>query len=231
MKKLIIVFALTSALFSYENKILAQNLGKPGPNITDVEGNLYKTVTIGTQTWMAENLKVSKYSDGTPIPNITDNTQWEKNNIGAWAYYNNDTTYNVKYGKLYTWNSVSKIVNNGKNVCPTGWHVPTNTEWIVLIDYLGGADFAGGKMKEVGTTNWKSKNKNATNISLFSALPGGYRSSSGDFSRIGNNGFWWSSTERESSFAFHYFLYKANDNVYSSNASMKYGLSIRCLKD
>jgi uncharacterized protein (TIGR02145 family) len=211
MKKLFITFALTSALFSCKKetstsnnsgntitdttKTSNQTIGKPGPNITDSEGNSYKTVTIGTQTWMAENLKVSKYSDGTTIPNVTDNTQWAQLTTGAaWSYYNNDAANNAKYGKLYNWYAVSKTSNGNKNLCLTGWHVPTDTEWTVLTDYLGGTSVAGGKMKEVGTTNWQSPNTSATNTSLFTGLPGGRRGNGGDY---GDNslGFWWSSTE------------------------------------
>ena len=209
-----------------------QTIGIPGPNITDVEGNTYKTVNIGTQQWMAENLKVSKYSDGTTIPYITDNTQWQNNTTGAWAYYNNDATNNAKYGKLYNWYAVSKTTNGNKNVCPTGWHVPTDPEWTVLTDYLGGLTLAGGKLKEVGTTSWISPNTDATNTSLFSALPGGYRSSSGNYNGdIGYNGNWWSSTESNTSNAWFRFLTKVNGGAGSSNYSKRDGLSVRCLRD
>jgi uncharacterized protein (TIGR02145 family) len=163
--------------------------------ITDAEGNSYKTVYIGTQQWMAENLKVTKYSDGSTIPNITDDTQWQNNTTGAWAYYNNDAANNPKYGKLYNWYAVSKTTNGNKNVCPTGWHVPTDAEWTVLTDYLGGASVAGGKMKEVGSTNWLYPNTEATNISLFTGLPGGYRGYGGSYNGIGYYGDWWSSSE------------------------------------
>ncbi|NDF60572.1 MAG: hypothetical protein EB100_05775, partial [Crocinitomicaceae bacterium] len=120
-----------------------------GPNISDNDGNTYKTVYIGTQQWMAENLKVTKYNDGTSIPNISNNTQWSNLTTGAWSYYNNDVANNAKYGKLYNWYAVSPTTNGNKNVCPTGWHVPTDAEWTVLTDYLGGENVAGGKMKEV----------------------------------------------------------------------------------
>ena len=193
MKQLLLALALTSALFSCQKETTTPDktnnndssvkdttIGKPGANITDVEGNSYKTVTIGTQTWMAENIKVSKYSDGTTIPNITDNTQWQNDTSGAWSYYNNDAANNTKYGKLYNWYAVSKTSNGNKNVCPTGWHVPTDAEWTVLIDYLGGETVAGSKMKEVGTTSWNIPNTDATNTSLFSALPGGSRGSFGN---------------------------------------------------
>ena len=202
-----------------------------GLNITDVEGNSYKTVYIGTQQWMAENLKTSKYSDGTAIPNITDNTQWENNTTGAWAYYNNDATNNAKYGKLYNWYAVSPTTNGNKNVCPTGWHVPTDAEWTVLTDYLGGETAAGGKMKEVGTTSWISLNTDATNTSLFTGLPGGYRNLNGGYDYIGVKGLWWNSTENSTGYAWYRHL-----DIYYSDAiryyyDKNYGLSVRCLRD
>jgi uncharacterized protein (TIGR02145 family) len=157
-----------------------------GSNITDVEGNSYKTVYIGTQQWMGENLKVSKYSDGTTIPNVTNDSQWSNLTTGAWAYNNNDEANNAKYGKLYNWYAVNPTTNGNKNICPTGWHVPTDAEWTVLTDFLGG-DVAGGKLKEVGTINWKSPNTEAINVSLFTGLPGGLRDYNGDNYSIGSN--------------------------------------------
>jgi uncharacterized protein (TIGR02145 family) len=202
-----------------------------GSNITDAEGNSYKIVFIGTQQWMAENLKVSKYSDGTTIPNITDNTQWQNNTTGAWAYYNNDAANNAKYGKLYNWYAVSPTTNGNKNVCPSGWHVPTDAEWTVLIDYLGGEGIAGGKMKEVGTSNWDELNTESTNVSLFTALPGGYRDLDGGFDFMGGNGYWWSSIEYDSNDAWICRLYNNGGSVASYSNGKGYGFSVRCLKD
>jgi uncharacterized protein (TIGR02145 family) len=209
----------------------AQTIGKPGPNITDSEGNSYKTVTIGTQQWMAENLKVSKYSDGTSIPNITDNTQWSNLTTGAWSFYNNDVANNVKYGKLYNWYAVSKTSNSNKNVCPTGWHVPTDAEWTVLTEYLGGSNVAGGKMKEAGTASWNSPNTDATNTSLFSALPGGYSIQTGGGNSIGSGGYWWSSTEKDLENAVAIELYKNIGIVNNFKCSKPNGFSVRCLRD
>ena len=183
----------------------SSTLGIPGPVITDIEGNTYKTVNIGTQQWMAENLKVSKYSDGTTIPNITDDTQWSNMISGAWSYYNNDATYNTKYGKLYNFYALSKTANGNKNICPTGWHVPEWNEWWTLIKHVGGGELktdgsqrnfevineVGGKMKEVGTSSWKSPNTDATNTSLFTGLSGGYRTGAGSSKDFGLYGLWW----------------------------------------
>ena len=248
MKKLILALALTSTLFACKKetntpansgkntvdttKIANQNpTSGYGPNITDSEGNSYKTVKIGTQTWMAENLKVSKYSDGTTIPNIIDNAQWSQLTTGAWSYYNNDAANNAKYGKLYNWYAVSKTTNGNKNVCPTGWHVPTDAEWKVLTDYLGGDSIAGGKLKEVGTTSWKSPNTDATNTSLFTGLPGGIRTDYGSYHNVGLNGNWWSSTENKTDGAWARYLYFFDGRAYAYYNKEGNGLSVRCLRD
>jgi len=202
-----------------------------GPNISDNDGNTYKTVYIGTQQWMAENLKTAKYNDGTGIPNVTDATQWSNLTTGAWVYYNNDAANNAKYGKLYNWYAVSPTTNGNKNICPTGWHVPTDTEWTVLTDYLGGVSVAGGKMKEVGTTNWNSPNTGSTNKSLFTGLPGGNRGNDGNYGGIGDGGYWWNSSENKTGNAWGRYLYYYNGNAYYYDGVKSYGLSVRCLRD
>ncbi len=256
MKKLTIAFVLISILVSCkkattpsnittkntsDTSVAKQNInftsigtpiGKYSDSIKDVDGNIYKTVTIGTQTWMAENLKVSKYSDGTTIPNITDNTQWQKNTTGAWSYYINDEAHNTKYGKLYNWYAVSKTTNGNKNVCPTGWHVPTDAEWTVLTDYLGGDSIAGSKMKEVGITSWNTPNTDATNISLFTGLPGGSRYYLGDYlNGKGHTSYWWSSSESGTYDAWGRSLYSNSSNIFRFFYDQSSGFYIRCLKD
>ena len=198
-----------------------------GPVIKDINGNKYKTVYIGTQHWMAENLKVSKYNDGTSIPYITDYTKWENNTKGAWCNYNNDASKNTRYGKLYNWLAVS----GRKNVCPTGWHVPSDAEWAVLIDYLGGESVAGGKMKEVGTKSWDSPNEDAINTSLFTGLPGGFRNRYGNYYHFGGNGFWWSSTEYNTDDALCRDLDANVGDVSRGDSGKRTGLSVRCLRD
>ena len=200
-----------------------------GPDIYDIDHHTIKTVYIGTQQWMAENLTVTRYNDGSTITNITDNAQWQSNISGAWAYYDNDVN-NAKYGKLYNWYAVSPTTNGNKNVCPTGWHVPTDDEWTVLFDYLGGGA-SGGKMKEEGTTSWNSPNTGATNSSLFTGLPGGNRSSNGNYFYIGNYGGWWSSTKYDTDDAWARFLYYNNGGAVRGNNNKRYGLSVRCLRD
>ena len=228
-----VAFGGGSCVISVTVEGAAQTIGIPGPNITDVENNTYNTVYIGTQQWMGENLKVSKYSDGTTIPNITDNTQWASNTTGAWCYFRDDAANNAKYGKLYNWYAVSKTTNGNKNICPTGWHVPTDAEWTVLTDYLGGASVAGGKLKEVGTTNWDSPNTDATNISLFTGLPGGYRdNSSGIYHDVVSHGYWWGSTEIDASRAWNRILRNGHAEASRDIFSYKgHGFSVRCLRD
>jgi uncharacterized protein (TIGR02145 family) len=200
-----------------------------GPNVTDIDGNTYKTVYIGKQQWMTENLKVSRYNDGTSIANITDNSQWIQAKTGAWCNYDNNVNYDANYGKLYNWFALNPTNNGNKNVCPTKWHVPTNIEWTSLQDYLGGPSSAGGKMKEVGLQHWLSPNTSATNNSLFTALPGGFRA--GSFGNFGYMGYWWSSTQSGSTNAYNYVLLSTSEGVSSSAGGHFYGMSIRCIKD
>src|SRR5664280_2706679 len=149
------------------------NTGLTYGTMTDQDGNIYKTITIGTQTWMAENLRTTKYRDSTEIPNVTDNTAWDALTTGAYCNYNNTTSADTiaTYGRLYNWYAAT----DSRNIAPAGWHVPTDAEWTTLTTYLGGESVAGGKMKETGITHWISPNTGATNESGFSALPSGMR--------------------------------------------------------
>jgi len=207
------------------------SLSAYAPNVFDIEGNSYKTIYIGNQQWMGENLKTAKYNDGTLIPNVKDNTQWSNLTTGAWAYYNNYAANNVKYGKLYNWYAVSPITNGNKNICPVGWHVPTDAEWTALTDYLGGSGVAGGKMKEVSTTNWKSPNTDATNMSLFTGLPGGFRTTSGYDRYIYCEGYWWSSSEATSYYVWYRNLNSVHGSAVRTNYEKANGYSVRCLRD
>lgn len=248
MKKLFLGLILTSSLIACkkETKLPSTNISgtktdttnvvdQPtsgyGPNITDIDGNTYKTVFIGTQQWMAENLKVSKYNDGTKILNITDDIEWSNLNQASWVYYNNDLSQNKKYGKLYNWYVLNLSTNGNKNLCPTGWHIPSENEWTVLTEYLGGENIAGGKMKEVGTINWSDPNTDATNISLFNGLPGGFRFSSGYYTYIHYIGSWWSSTENDIDNAWKINLVRNNSLANIKLEHKNSGLSVRCIKD
>lgn len=218
MKKLLLIGAIVIG-----SNLMAQT---PGGGVTDIDGNNYETVIIGTQEWMVENLRVTKYSNGDVIPNITDNTQWSSLTTGAWSHYDNDSQYENPYGKLYNWYTVA----DPRNVCPTGWHVPTDAEYTLLADYLGGASVAGGKMKSTGTLYWESPNTNATNESGFSGLPGGYRNhDDGTFFMIGTNGYWWSSTEFGTDIAWNHLLYFNNSYVNRTNTHKGGGFYVRCL--
>jgi len=203
----------------------------PGNTVIDLEGNIYNTVTIGTQTWLAENLKSTKYNDGTEIPNVTDSITWSALSTGAYCDYDNNPSNSDTYGRLYNWFAAAST--NTRNICPTGWHVPSDAEWKTLTDYLGGETIAGGKLKESGTTHWYSPNYAANNLTGFTALPGGSRSYDGAFGvSIGDSGFWWSSIERNNdSFAW---LRRMDSNfsfVLRTNLYLTYGFSVRCVKD
>lgn len=188
----------------------------------DGDGNTYDTIVIGTQTWLQQNLKTSKYRNGDQIYLISDNEKWISWQIGAYCWYNNDPeTYKNTYGALYNWN-VAKA-----NICPTGYHVPTTVDWKTLIDNLGGVYDAGAKLKEAGTVHWLSPNVGATNESGFTALPGGERlAGDGSFILIGKSGIWWASDDSKL-----INLSTASKVVGESSLPSNFGCSIRCIKD
>ncbi len=195
--------------------------------VRDASGNVYRTVKIGNQVWMAENLKTTKYNDGTAIPLVTDNAAWEALTTHGYCWYDNSAfAYLGPYGALYNWYTVK----TGK-LCPAGWHVPSDEEWTTLTTFLGGEEFNGGKMKEAGTAHWASPNTGATNETGFSALPGGFRHSDGGFRAIGYGGFWWSSTEYSSTHALRRYLNYENPHVHRFVDKKDYGLSVRCVRD
>jgi uncharacterized protein (TIGR02145 family) len=193
-------------------------------------------VTIGTQIWSSTNLDVTTYRDGTPIPQVTDPTQWANLTTGAWCYYNNDPANGTIYGKLYNWYAVAGIHDTdpstpNKILAPQGWHVPSDAEWTTLTTFLGGESVAGGKMKSTGTSLWLPPNTEATNSSGFTGLPAGYRSDGGPFNTIGNNGIWWSSSENGTAFAWNRSLNSGNGYAYRNFLVKKTGFSVRCLRD
>ena len=231
-----------------------------GPNVTDVDGNTYQSVTNCGQTWTKQNLNVSKYSDGTPIPQVTDPTAWVNLTTGAWCYYNNDPANGAVYGKLYNWYAVVGIYDAAslanpalrKKLAPTGWHIPTDGEWSNLINCLdpnadGGnkVNTAGGKMKSTGTIQagtglWLSPNTDATNASGFTGLPAGSRFSDGSFqgpffASIGYDGFWWSSSDSSGISATSAWSWFLNMNIGDATryccGNKRNGWSVRCLRD
>lgn len=196
--------------------------------VTDIDGNVYQTVTIGTQVWMEENLKVTHYRNGDSIPNVTDGAAWSTLTTGAYCEYNTDSANVPTYGRLYNWYAVA----DSRNIAPVGWHVATDSEWQTLSDSLGGDLVAGGKLKEAGTAQWNSPNTGATNESGFSALPGGYRYfGSGTYFTMGNYASFWSSTEYSSSYAWGLFLGYDNLGITRGGYVKGYGFSVRCVRD
>jgi uncharacterized protein (TIGR02145 family) len=185
------------------------------------------TIVIGTQQWMEKNLDVVTYRNGDIIPQVTDATAWAALTTGAWCYYNNNVANGAIYGKMYNWYAV----NDPRELAPKGWHVPTDAEWTILTDKLGGMSVAGGKMKGVGITGWTTPDISATNESGFSGLPGGYRYNDGTFGSIGTVGFWWSSSETNEAFARILALFYDYGRAYSANSDMTSGCSVRCLRD
>jgi uncharacterized protein (TIGR02145 family) len=202
--------------------------------VNDIDGNGYNSVVIGTQTWMVEDLKTTKYNDGAAIPLVTDKTEWLNLVTPGYCWYNNDeAAYKSIYGALYNWYAV----NTGK-LCPSGWHVPTHAEWTTLSDFLGGdtespseTSTAGGKLKETGFAHWTSPNAGATNETGFTALASGFRNWEGDFSGINYYGAWWTSTESGTRANFRTISWARGDLMNMGTINKFEGASIRCLKD
>jgi len=199
---------------------------KEPETVTDIDGNEYSTVTIGTQVWMGENLKTTKFRDGTDIPYIPNEDEWRALSTPGYCYYDNSWSDALVYGALYNWHTV-----NTGNLCPTGWHVPSDEEWTTLITYLGGDTLVGGKLKDTGTTFWESPNEGATNETGFSALPGGYRSSSGSFHGIRVGSDFWSSSVYIWDEVIFIGLYNITSNPFKSHADKPAGMSVRCICD
>ena len=194
--------------------------------ITDIDGNVYNTVTIGTQVWMKENLKVTKYRNGDAIPTTTASIPNDSSSKYQWAYDGNESNAST-YGRLYTWYAAT----DSRGLCPTGWHLPTNAEWTTLTNYLGGESVAGGKLKEAGTSHWISPNTSADNSSGFTALPGGYRDYAGAFGSVGLYGYWWSATEFSTASAWYCALFFHRSSATRDYRSKSYGFSVRCVRD
>lgn len=194
--------------------------------VTDVDGNVYQTIGIGTQVWMAENLKTTKFSDGTPIPLVTSPYEWGIETPHYCWYNNDEAAYKNTYGALYNWYAV----NTGK-LAPAGWHVPSDEEWRVLMQFAGGFNSASDKLREADTIHWQSPNTGATDATGFRALPGGGRFDVGQFFSLRSAGFWWSSEEWMSGTIFAY-RWKLTTTSIESYADYKpYGFSVRCVRN
>jgi uncharacterized protein (TIGR02145 family) len=254
-------YATNSAGTGYGNEVSFTTAGTTGSTgtqgvpcpgastVKDIDGNTYNTVQIGTQCWTKENLRVTKYNDGTTI--LLDSTggttgngsgeKWSRLKSGVRTIYAHSQTNLAKYGYLYNGYAAKGIATAGrpanKNLCPTGWHVPTTDEWIKLVLHLGANKVAGGKMKSV--TGWNAPNSGATNESGFTGLPGGSRLKDGDFLDLGSRGVWWSSSEADNSGSgmllnFHLrndIDFISSNGGYEYSYYMQHGLSVRCLMD
>ena len=208
------------------------------------DGKVYKTVTIGEQTWMAENLRATKYPDGSDIPTGHNNTEWAALTTGAYAVYphsdisglDSEEAVIAEYGCLYNWwaamngETISEENPIVQGICPDGWHLPSDAEWTTLTTYLGGLSVAGAKMKEAGTDHWYEDNT-GDNESSFTALPGGDRYYNGPIGGVGRNGNWWSSTEGDVDAARGRVLGYSYSYVIRSLDYKAYGYSVRCVKD
>lgn len=216
---------------------------KVSHKLADSDGNLYKTIVIDNQVWMAENLKTTKFSDGTDIPLITDDNEWANSMIPGYCWYNNDEKSNKDtYGALYNWFTV-----NTGNLCPAGWHVPTDEEWQQLELYLGmnktdiikknwRGTLIGGKLKGRKTEpephpRWNRPNRSPIDKVGFSAYPGGYRNLDGDFLARDFGGAWWSSTPAGNFKAWDRFLVHNKSSIYRNDENREFGFSVRCIKD
>ncbi len=198
--------------------------------VTDIDGNVYKTITIGSLTWMAENLRTTKYRNGDAIPEVTANSTWKSLKSDAYCNYENtkDLDQIATLGRLYNWFAVT----DSRNLAPAGWHVATDAEWSSLTTFLGGESVAGGKLKEASTLHWNSPNTSATNSSGFTALPSGRREyDSGVFINLGYDGFWWTSSAYNPDYSWYRDIHYTFASINRANFHKQYGFSVRCVKD
>ncbi len=219
---LIRLLILIGILLMLANSCKKDNNYSQEGTITDIDGNIYHSVRIGSQLWMVENLKVTKYRNGDPIDYVADNIQWENQKTGAYSWYNNDIANKALYGALY---NTFVWEDDSHNIAPIGWKVPKDEDWTVLTSYLEGENVAGGKMKQTGFLYWKEPNSGATNESGFTALPGGYRRYNGVYKGISLYACFVAKTGM-------YRLLSYNDSIINLDAYTEtLGLSIRCVKE
>lgn len=216
----------------YASVRLLRNIPSPIPPVIDADGNIYTYVTVGTQQWLVENLRTTKYADGTPIPNLTLNADWiaedgTGGHDGAYCYYDNDIANKADFGTLYNWYAV----NNAHGLAPTGWRIPNNADFATLVAFLGGDATAGGKLKEIGTTHWTTPNTGAVDSYGFKALPGGYRGNNGIYYQIAFYNNIWSASIAGGSNAWSKIILWNNAGISSSDVSQLVGCSIRCMRD
>lgn len=220
-------YANNDAGTAYGNELSFTTSQVVSGQVYDIDGNLYHTVIIGTQEWMVENLKVTHYRNGTPVTYKSSFDDWCSITKGVYCDYLNMPDTSLVYGKLYNW----YVVSDTNNIAPVGWHVPSDSEWTVLSDYLGGLTLAGGKLKETGFSHWKSPNSFATNETGFTALPGGSKACNGSTYSLHEFGFWWSTHVNLSGSAGYCRMWSNYGNLDKYHSSKTFGYSIRCVKD
>lgn len=199
--------------------------------VTDIDGNIYNTITIGTQVWTKENLRVTHYRNGDSIPNVADSLQWYNLTSGGYCNYDNNSNNGDIYGRLYNWYAIQDL----RNIAPLGWHVPTYEDWDTLQIFAGYDLVAGGKLKEIGTSHWMSPNTGATDEYDFTALPGGQRADliySGTFAEITTQGYWWSSSEIDTVYPWGVNISYNSAGMTNWGASTRTsGFSVRLISD
>lgn len=226
MKKLISIFTLISAILLLLSTGCKKNEKPPDP-VSDIDGNIYKTVKIGSQIWMTENLKTTTLNDGIAIPPVSDADSWFNTNTPGLCWYNNNAaSFKDVYGALYN----SFTISTGK-LCPDGWHIPSNEEWDELSGFLGDSTSAGGKLKEAGTDHWLSPNTGADNKSGFTALPAGVRYLEGTFATVSSGTGFWSASEAGSNDEWYVSLYYGSAGISTGHRNKKHGFSVRCIKN
>lgn len=232
----LIFFVIAASGCSKEQAVM-QKAAQP---VTDIDGKTYKTVQIGDQIWMAENLAVTRYRNGDPVPGVAEEGKWVVLETGAWSEYDNDAEKGKVYGKLYNWYAVA----DPRGLAPEGWRIPTEEDWRELeahlgmkpedvgeIEFRGNEQNVGSKLKETGTEHWKAPNTGSTNETGFTALAGGYRDNDGPFNFFGRYGAFWTATEAENGRVWFRGMTTTEKGVYRFSFNKKCGFSVRCVKD
>lgn len=221
-------FSLLTTVLFVATLLSCKKTPEPTPDpvsVTDIDGNVYPVAKICGQFWMTENLKTTKYNDGTIIPTSLSNTAWEATTTGAYGIYNDASASNTTYGKLYNWYAA-----NSTKLAPVGWHVATEAEWQALVTCLGGTTVAGGKMKATSVL-WQAPNTGASNSSGFNALPSGFKGSSGSYGSLGAVAYFWGSNQRSTAQGEYLVLNNDFASVAFNGANKTFGYSVRCIKD